>query len=59
MSFGFQVVHLALANFLHAFEFSTPFNAPVDMGERFGLANMKAAPLEVLIAPILSPNAYV
>ena len=59
MSFGLQVVHLALANFLHAFEFSTPCNAPVDMGERFGLTNMKAEPLEVLIAPILSPNAYV
>ena len=59
MSFGLQVVHLALANFLHAFEFWTPFNAPVDMGERFGLINAKAKPLEVLIAPMLSPNAYI
>uniref|UniRef100_A0A7C9A8W7 Cytochrome P450 n=1 Tax=Opuntia streptacantha TaxID=393608 RepID=A0A7C9A8W7_OPUST len=58
LSFGVQVVHLALASFLHAFELSTPSGAPVDMSERFGLTNIKAEPLEVLIAPALSSKAY-
>jgi len=58
MSFGLQVVHLALANFFHALDFATPFNLAIDMTERFGLTSVKAEPLEVLIAPTLSPNAY-
>jgi len=58
VSFALQVVHLGLASFLHAFEVSTPSDAPVDMSERFGLTSMKAEPLEVLIAPALSAKAY-
>ncbi|KAJ8450746.1 hypothetical protein Cgig2_021218 [Carnegiea gigantea] len=58
MSFALQMLHLGLASFLHAFEVSTPSDAPVDMSERFGLTILKAEPLEVLIAPILSSKAY-
>ncbi|KAJ8450744.1 hypothetical protein Cgig2_021216 [Carnegiea gigantea] len=58
MSFSLQMLHLGLASFLHAFEVSTPGDAPVDMGERFGITILKAKPLEVLIAPILSSKAY-
>ncbi|KAJ8450753.1 hypothetical protein Cgig2_021225 [Carnegiea gigantea] len=58
VSFALQVVHLGLASFLHAFELSTPSDAPVDMSERFGLTSMKAEPLEVLIAPALPTKAY-
>jgi len=57
-SFALKVVHLALASILHAFELSTPSDAPVDMSERFGLTSMKAEPLEVLIAPTLPAKAY-
>ncbi|KAG6626799.1 hypothetical protein CIPAW_15G077000 [Carya illinoinensis] len=53
-----QVVHLTLARILHMFEISTPSNAQVDMTESFGLTNMKATPLEILIAPRLPSKLY-
>ncbi len=53
-SFALQMVHLALASFLHMYEISAPSNAPIDMSERFGLTNIKATPLEVLVTPRLS-----
>ncbi|KAK2996327.1 hypothetical protein RJ639_024942 [Escallonia herrerae] len=56
--FGLQMLHLVLATLLHSFELSTPVDAPVDMTESAGLTNMKATPLEVLLAPRLSPNVY-
>ncbi|KAL2940605.1 Cytochrome P450 82A4 [Bienertia sinuspersici] len=58
MSFGLQVVHLSLATLLHAFEFSTEHNVPVDFSESLGLTNMKAKPLQVLLNPSLSSEAY-
>ena len=54
ITFGLQILHLTLASFLHAFEFSTPSNEQVDMQESLGLTNMKSTPLEVLISPRLS-----
>jgi cytochrome P450 len=57
-SFGLQMVHLALASFLHIFEISAPSNAPVDMSERFGMTNIKATALEVLITLRLSSDPY-
>lgn len=54
ITFGLQILHLTLASFLHAFEFSTPSNEQVDMRESLGLTNMKSTPLEVLISPRLS-----
>ena len=53
-AFGLQMLHLTLASFLHAFDFSTSSNEPIDMRESLGLTNMKFAPLEVLIFPRLS-----
>ena len=58
ISFGLQMVHLALASFLHMYDISTPSNAPVDMTESPGLTNLKATPLEVLITPRLPSKFY-
>lgn len=58
ITFALQMMLLTLAGFLHAFEVSTPGNAPVDMTGSVGLTNMKAAPLEVLVKPRLSPHLY-
>ncbi|XP_023894904.1 cytochrome P450 CYP82D47 [Quercus suber] len=52
-SFGVQMVHFALASFLHMYDISTPSNVKVDMTESFGLTNLKATSLEVLITPRL------
>jgi cytochrome P450 len=57
-SFALQMVHLALASFLHMYEISAPSNAPIDMSERFGLTNIKATPLEVLVTPRQSSELY-
>jgi hypothetical protein len=40
------------------YEISAPSNAPVDMMERFGLTNIKATPLEVLVIPRLLSELY-
>ena len=56
--FGVQMLHLVLARLLHGFGLSTPGTGPVDMTESAGLTNMKATPLEVLIAPRLASNLY-
>ncbi|GMY28562.1 cytochrome P450 CYP82D47-like [Fagus crenata] len=56
-SFGILMVQLALANFLHMYEISTTSNTQVDMTESFGLTNIKATPLEVLITPRLHPTS--
>ena len=58
ISFGLQMVHLTLANFLHSFEISNPSLELVDMTESFGLTNTKTTPLEVLLKPRLSLNCY-
>ncbi|KAK2997946.1 hypothetical protein RJ639_026334 [Escallonia herrerae] len=58
INFGLQMLHLVLATLLHSFELSTLVDAPVDMTESTGLTNIKATPLEVLLAPRLSPNIY-
>lgn len=58
LHFGIQMIHLVLADLLHAFDISKPSDEPVDMTESAGLTNAKATPLDVLIAPRLSPNLY-
>ncbi|XP_024155846.1 cytochrome P450 82A3 [Rosa chinensis] len=59
LSFGIQMVQFILANFLHAFQVSTfSDNAPIDMTESFGLTNIKATLLAVLIEPRLSHKLY-
>ncbi|XP_050124287.1 cytochrome P450 82A3-like [Malus sylvestris] len=58
LAFGLQLVQFTLASFLHAFEISNPSSAPIDMTESFGMTNLKAAPLNVLIKPRLSSKLY-
>ncbi|XP_022884784.1 cytochrome P450 CYP82D47-like isoform X2 [Olea europaea var. sylvestris] len=57
-TFGLQMLHFILANLLHAFEISTPFDEKVDMSASSGLSNMKSTPLDVLLSPRLSPCLY-
>ncbi|KAI3451543.1 hypothetical protein Pfo_008208 [Paulownia fortunei] len=57
-SFGLDVLHLVLANFLQAFELSTVSDEMIDMTESAGMTNSKATPLDVLVAPRLSPSLY-
>lgn len=57
-NFAIQMLELVLATLLHSFELSTIDNASVDMTETAGLTNRKATPLEVVLAPRLSPNLY-
>ncbi|KAM4129609.1 hypothetical protein ACJW30_01G036400 [Castanea mollissima] len=58
VSFAIQVLHLTLARLLHAFEFATPLDQPVDMTESPGLTIPKATPLEVLLTPCLPAKLY-
>ncbi|KAL0332664.1 UNVERIFIED_CONTAM: cytochrome [Sesamum calycinum] len=58
VNLGLQMLHLVLANLLHAFQLSTVGDEMVDMSESAGLTNMKATPLDVLVAPRLSPTLY-
>ena len=57
-TFALQIVHFALASFLHAFEINTPLNALVDMTESTGLVNLKTSPLELLITPRVPAQLY-
>ncbi|PIN20786.1 Cytochrome P450 CYP2 subfamily [Handroanthus impetiginosus] len=58
LSFGQEMLHLALANLLQGFELSTVADEPVDMTESLGMTNSKATPLDVLVAPRLAPELY-
>ncbi|KDO37196.1 hypothetical protein CISIN_1g019564mg [Citrus sinensis] len=58
VSFALQVMQFTLASLLHGFDFATPSNEPVDMGEGLGLTMEKSTPLEVLVAPRLSASLY-
>lgn len=58
INFALRMLHLVLANLLHAFELSTPSTEQVDMTESAGLTNIKATPLQLLVAPRLPPHLY-
>ena len=58
ISFSMQVTHLALALLLHGFHVATPTDEAVDMRGSFGLTNVIATPLNVLLTPRLSAQAY-
>ena len=58
VSFALQVIQLTLAALLHGFEIQTPTNDAVDMSERYGLTNIKATPLDILLTPRLPTNLY-
>ncbi|CAA0839443.1 Cytochrome P450 82C4 [Striga hermonthica] len=55
---GLQMMNLVLANLLHGFELSTVSGKEVDMTGSHGMINMKALPLDVLLAPRLSQSLY-
>ncbi|PIA56145.1 hypothetical protein AQUCO_00700475v1 [Aquilegia coerulea] len=58
ISFALQLVPLALACLLHAFDLTTKTGMQVDMTESAGLTNVKATPLQVVITPRLRPELY-
>ena len=58
VSLGLQVMQLTLASLVHGFDFTTPSDEPVDMGEAMGLTIAKATPLEVLVSPRHSASLY-
>lgn len=58
VSLGLQVMQLMLASLIHGFDFTTPSDESVDMGEASGLTIAKATQLEVLLSPRLSPSSY-
>ncbi|KAK9218465.1 hypothetical protein WN943_007102 [Citrus x changshan-huyou] len=47
VSFALQVMQFTLASLLQGFNFATPSNEPVDMGEGLGLTMEKSQPFEV------------
>ncbi|KAB1207785.1 Cytochrome P450 82G1 [Morella rubra] len=58
ITFGLQVVHLALARVLQGFDIATVGGRKVDMREGLGIALPKADPLEVVLKPRLPMELY-
>lgn len=58
MTFGLQVVSLALARLLHGFNVSPVGGAGVDMSEGLGVAMPKLNPLHLMIKPRLPFHLY-
>jgi len=58
ISFGLQLMQITLATLLHGFDIVTPDGGPVDMVEISGMTNIKASPLQVILSPRLSDQAY-
>ena len=56
ISFALEALSLILASIIHGFEFQNPSNNKIDMTESPGLTNLKATPLELLVAPRLSSH---
>ncbi|XP_076894187.1 cytochrome P450 82A3-like [Bidens hawaiensis] len=58
MSVALKAVQFILASIIHGFEFQNPSNEHSDMTEGPGIVIQKVNPLELLVAPRLSPNVY-
>ncbi|GJX36285.1 cytochrome P450 CYP82D47-like protein, partial [Tanacetum coccineum] len=58
VSFALQSLHITLASLLQQYVVKKPSDEPIDMSESFGLTNMKATPLEVLLTPRLPLGVY-
>ncbi|KAM3731522.1 hypothetical protein ACB098_12G169800 [Castanea mollissima] len=58
LTFGMQVVHLALARLLQGFDIMTVGGAEVDMREGSGLDLPKVDPLNVILKPRLPKELY-
>ncbi|GAU51848.1 hypothetical protein TSUD_416350 [Trifolium subterraneum] len=59
ISFGIQLMQITLATLLHGFDIVTPNEGPVDMVEYKSLTSIKTSPLEVILTPRLSIQAFV
>ncbi|XP_071711843.1 demethylepipodophyllotoxin synthase-like [Rutidosis leptorrhynchoides] len=57
-SVALESMLLILANIIHGFEFNNLSNEQVDMTEAQEWLSQKATPLELLVAPRLSPDLY-
>ncbi|GER44255.1 cytochrome P450 [Striga asiatica] len=58
-NFALQMMNFVLANLLHTFDFWTVADEGIDMTESVGMTNMKATPLDVFVAPRISPSPWV
>nr|AFK36019.1 unknown [Medicago truncatula] len=58
ISFSLQLMQITLATLLHGFDIVTKDGGPVDMVEQSGLTTIKASPLEVILTPRLSTEAF-
>lgn len=58
ISFALQTMQFTLASLIHSFDISTVSDKAVDMTEGFGITNLKATPLEVLLKPRLPDHVY-
>ncbi|KAI5386692.1 cytochrome P450 CYP82D47 [Lathyrus oleraceus] len=58
ISFGLQLMQITLATLLHGFDIVTPDEGQVDMAEQNGLTIIKASPLQVILTPRLSAQAF-
>ncbi|GJZ63552.1 cytochrome P450 CYP82D47-like protein [Tanacetum coccineum] len=56
ISFALEALSLVLANIIHGFEFHNLSNNKIDMTKSPRLTNLKATPLELLVAPRLSSH---
>ncbi|KAJ1415240.1 Cytochrome P450 [Sesbania bispinosa] len=57
-SLALRVIPFTLATLLHSFNVSSPSNQVVDMTESFGLTNLKATLLDVVLTPRLDTKLY-
>lgn len=58
VTLGLQVMQLTLANLLQGFDIATPLDEPLDVSETYGITNLKAGQLDVLLIPRLSHEIY-
>ncbi|KAI3686192.1 hypothetical protein L1987_79865 [Smallanthus sonchifolius] len=57
-TFALHLLRITLASLIQQFELKPPSMEPIDMSGRFGIIISKKMPLEVLLAPRLSPRMY-
>ncbi|XP_057545068.1 cytochrome P450 CYP82D47-like [Amaranthus tricolor] len=58
ISYALKMMLFVLANLLHGFDVGTSSEKAIDMTEGYGLTNMKATPLEVILSPRLPSHVY-
>ncbi|GKE07536.1 cytochrome P450 CYP82D47-like protein, partial [Tanacetum coccineum] len=58
ISFALEALQYILASVIHGFVFQNPSDELIDMTEIPGFTTPKTTPLELLVAPRLSPHLY-